>query len=198
MNPFISTPVVTQEEPSAHKEPSAYKEPSAQYEAPSAQQQKSLSENILSTILEQEQLCLDQVIQLLKTENMAIVERDINSMDHLLDKKLPLLSKLEQLDIQRQHFYEQQTGFSYHNTAFSHFIEQQCSESVQTLWQAVKEKLPECKTQNELNGRIINIKKNNTEQILQILLGRPANNSPTYSHLGQTNMQKRSALYTAV
>ena len=205
MNPFISTPVVTQEEPSAHKEPSAYKEPSAQHEAPtaeqkapSAQQQKSLSENILSTILEQEQLCLDQVIQLLKTESMAIVERDINSMDHLLDKKLPLLSKLEQLDIQRQHFYEQQTGFSYHNTAFSHFIEQQCSESVRTLWQAVKEKLPECKSQNELNGRIINIKKNNTEQILQILLGRPANNSPTYSHLGQTNMQKRSALYTAV
>ncbi|MCU7800769.1 MAG: flagellar protein FlgN, partial [gamma proteobacterium symbiont of Lucinoma myriamae] len=139
-----------------------------------------------------------QVIQLLKAENKAIIERDINSMGHLLDKKLPLLSKLEQLDMQRQHCYEQQTGLSYHNSTFSHFIEQQCSESIQTLWQTVKEKLPECKTQNELNGRIINIKNNNTEQILQILLGRPANSTPTYSHLGQTNMQKRSALYTAV
>ncbi len=158
---------------------------------------ESSIEEALTKTLEQEQLCLEQVIQLLKTEHKAIVERDIELMGDLLDKKLPLLSKLEQLDKQRQHHFKQQSGLSYHDIAFSHFIEHQASQSIQTIWYTVKEKLPECKTQNELNGRIININKNNTEQILQILLGRPANNSQTYSHLGQTNMQKRSALYTS-
>ncbi|MCU7940330.1 MAG: flagellar protein FlgN [gamma proteobacterium symbiont of Bathyaustriella thionipta] len=163
-----------------------------------SEQNKASIESTLKNILVQEQHCLDLIIQLLKTENQAIVDRDIKSMGHLLDKKLPLLSKLGQLDKQRQQFFEQQTGHAYHPNAFSRFIEQYPSEDIQIIWHTIKEKLPECKTQNELNGRIINIKKNNTEKILQILLGRPANSTPTYSHLGQTNMQKRSALYTAV
>ncbi len=191
MNPFIS-------QAAKHKESSAgYQESSTGYQESSTEQERSSIEEALTKTLEQEQLCLEQVIQLLKTEHKAIVERDIESMGYLLDKKLPLLSKLEQLDKQRQHHFEQQTGLSYHDTAFSRFIEHQASQATQTIWHTVKEKLPECKTQNELNGRIININKNNTEQILQILLGRPANSSQTYSHLGQTNMHKRSALYTS-
>ncbi|MCK5647728.1 MAG: flagellar protein FlgN, partial [Gammaproteobacteria bacterium] len=141
---------------------------------------------------------LEQVIQLLKIENTAILERDIKSIDSLLDKKLMFLSKLEQLDKQRQHFFEQQTGMSYNHPDFSHFIKQHPSQSIQNSWQAVKVKLPECKKQNELNGRMINIRKENSEQILQILLGHPLNNTQTYSHSGQTSLQKRSALYTEV
>lgn len=156
------------------------------------------TEKALAAILEHELLCLNQVILLLKAENKAIIERDVESMGHLLDKKLPLLSQLEQLDKQRQQFFEQHSTQTYQHTAFTQFIAQHTSENIRTIWYAVKQKLPECKTQNELNGRIINIKKDNTEQILQILLGRPANNNPTYSHLGQTRMQKRSALYTSV
>ena len=64
MNPFIAN----QKDPSAQKESSAQKEPSASNKKPSAEQ-------ILTNILEQEQLCLEQVIQLLKTENKAIIER---------------------------------------------------------------------------------------------------------------------------
>ncbi len=152
----------------------------------------------LTHILEQEQQCLEQVIHLLITENTAILERKIETIDNLLDKKLILLSKLEQLDKQRQLFFEQQTGFSYNHTDFSHFIEQQPKQSIQDIWKSITVKLPECKKQNELNGRMITIRKENTDQILQILLGRPQNTPQTYSHLGQTSLQKRSALYTAV
>ena len=176
MNPFLSDQATEQASP----------------------QEEILREKELTGILQQQQQCLEQVIQLLKIENTAILERDIKSIDSLLDKKLMFLSKLEQLDKQRQHFFEQQTGMSYNHPDFSHFIKQHPSQSIRNSWQAVKVKLPECKKQNVLNGRMINIRKENSEQILQILLGHPLNNTQTYSHSGQTSLQKRSALYTEV
>ena len=176
MNPFLSS------------------QPSPQ----SSKQQNTSIEKELTSILQQEQQCLEQIIQILTTENSAILERETTSLDSLLDKKLILLSQLEQLEKQRQNFFEQQTGISYKHSDFSHFIKQHPSQDIQDLWQMIKVKLPECKKQNELNGRMINIRKENTEQILQILLGRPQNTPQTYSHLGQTSLQKRSALYTAV
>lgn len=187
MNPFLSGQ--TTEQASSQKEASPQKETS--------------TEKVLTDILEQEQQCLEQLIQLLKTENTAILEREVNSINHLLDKKLILLSKLDQLDKQRQYFFEQQTGISYSHSNFSHFIKQYPSKTIQTMWKTVKVKLPECKKQNELNGRMINIQKENTDQILQILLGHPVDNTQTYSHLGQTSLKKpglkkQSALYTEV
>lgn len=153
---------------------------------------------VLMDILNKERQCLEKVIQLLKVENAAIAEREIKSIDGLLDKKLMLLSQLEQLDKQRQTFFEQQSGISYSNTNFSYFIQQHPSLDIQTIWQSIKTQLPECKKQNEINGKMIHIQKENADQILQILLGRPQNNTQTYSHLGQTKLQKRSAMYTAV
>jgi flagellar biosynthesis/type III secretory pathway chaperone len=161
-------------------------------------QQNTPNEECLTHILEQQQHCLEQIIQLLKAENAAILERNIKLIDNYLDKKLMLLSQLEQLDKQRQNYFEQQTGISYSHSNFAHFIKQHPSDAVQNVWQLIKVMLPECKTQNEVNGKMISIRKENTDQVLQILLGRPQNSTPTYSHLGQTNLQKRNALYTAV
>lgn len=166
--------------------------------AETAQDGNNAAEKFLTDVLEQEQQCLDEVIELLKVEHEAIIQRDTENMGRLLDKKLPLLSKLEQLDSQRQQLFQQLTGIPYNNEEFSRFIEHHPSKTIQHLWQTIRIKLPECKTQNELNGRIISIRQNNTEQILQILLGNPVNNAQTYSQLGQTSQQKRSAIYTAV
>ncbi len=177
MAPFLNTQ--TSEQNSIHKQ--------------------STQENILSDILEQELLCLEQLIQLLKTENAAIAERKTTLLDSLLDKKLMMLSKLEQQDKQRQIFFEQQTGVLYNSFDFSRFIHQHPSQTIQSSWLAVKTKLPECKEQNELNGRMIAVRKNNTEQLLQILSGQPVNNTQTYSHLGQARANKKTTLYnTAV
>lgn len=162
-----------------------------------SQQNVNIPEKVLSGILEQEQQCLEQIIQLLITESTAIVERNTILLDSLLDKKIMLLSKLEQQDKQRQLFFEQQTDMPYNHSDFSHFISQYPSESIKSIWHSVKTQLPECKKQNELNGRMINIRKENTEQILQILIGRPLNPTQTYSHLGQTRQQKQSTLYTS-
>lgn len=161
-------------------------------------QQHALEKEQLKTILEQENTCLSQIVHLLKIEHKAIIDRDTPTMGALLDKKSPLLSKLEQLDKQRQDFYEKTNRLAYTNKNFTRYIEQQSSELISICWKQIKQQLSLCKKQNELNGRMINIRKNNTEQILQILLGHPINNTQTYSHLGQTHLQKRSALYTAV
>ena len=161
-------------------------------------EQDALEKEQLNTILEQENTCLSQIVHLLKIEHKAIIDRDTSTMGSLLDKKSPLLSKLEQLDKQRQGFYEKINRLAYTNKNFTRYIELQSSERVSTHWKQIKQQLSQCKKQNELNGRMINLRKNNTEQILQILLGHPMNNTQTYSHLGQTHLQKRSALYTAV
>ncbi|GEM_PF-1258311 len=155
-------------------------------------------EQILLDILNEEHQCLLQVTELLTREHDAIVRHDTEQMGHLLDKKLPLLSQLEQFDQQRQQYFQKLTGFPYHDGEFSRYIREQASEPVQALWKLITTQLPECKTQNELNGRIISIQKKNTEQILQLLTGQPANTTQTYSHLGQTSQQKKTALYTSV
>ncbi len=155
-------------------------------------------EQQLLDILNEEHQCLIQVTELLQQEHEAIISHNTEQMGHLLDKKLPLLSQLEQFDQQRQACFQTLTGFPYHDANFSHYIQEQAAASVQALWQRITQQLPECKTQNEINGRIISMQKKNTEQILQILTGQSANNSQTYSHLGQTQQQKKAALYTSV
>lgn len=166
-------------------------------------------ENIIHSVLQQEFDCLEHVITLLYTENSAIMKRDVVSMGHLLDKKLPLLSRLEQLDQQRQDLFSQvisqisilddtktDNTRKYTQAEFDQYLEQDSTQENQQLWQKIKDQLPECKKQNEINGRMIAIKKDNTEQLLQILLGQPSQASAaTYSQLGQTKLQKRSALY---
>jgi flagellar biosynthesis/type III secretory pathway chaperone len=164
---------------------------------PDSHSQTANNTDAFYSILQQEQDCLEQVIQLLKIENTAISQRELKTIDQLLDKKLMLLSKLEQLDTQRQHFFEQQTGMTYQHSNFTSFIQQFPSEEIQTTWLVIKSFLPECKKQNEINGRMIHVLQDNNDKILQILLGRPQNNNQTYSHLGQTSLQKRSALYTS-
>lgn len=156
------------------------------------------NDNPLYTILQQENSCLNQVLELLTQESKAILSRDTTKMGSLLDKKTHLLSKLEQLDKQRQNFFEKTSGKTYNKQEFAHFIKQQLSQTLVAIWKEVKNQLSECKKQNEINGRVISIRKENTEQILQILLGRPGSTPQTYSHLGQTQLQKRSALYTSV
>ncbi|MCP3851982.1 MAG: flagellar protein FlgN [Gammaproteobacteria bacterium] len=171
---------------------------SAQSEKHTQTSNEASPEIILMAILKNELQSLKQVIFLLQTEHTAILERDIKSIDQLLDRKLMLLSQLEQLDKQRQNFFEQQSGITYSNTNFSYFIQQHPSEDIKSMWLSIKSKLPECKKQNEINGRMIDIQKENNDQILQLLTGRPQSKTQTYSHLGQTSMQKRNALYTAV
>jgi flagella synthesis protein FlgN len=148
--------------------------------------------------LEHEHRILDQLTGLLQQEHQAILDRDTETLGSIMDKKLPLLSQLEQFDQQRQSIYQSLTQQVYTNELFSQFISTQPSETLQSLWQAIKIKLPECKTQNEVNGRMISIRQQNTEQILQILTGRPANKTQTYSHLGKTSQQRKAALYTQV
>ncbi len=172
--------------------------PLLQDQTVSASTRPSQEEQFLLDILQEEQQCLLQVTELLTQEHDAIVRHDTEQMGHLLDKKLPLLSQLEQFDQQRQQYFQKLTGFPYHDGDFARYIREQASEPVQALWERITTQLPECKTQNELNGRIISIQKKNTEQILQILTGQSANNTQTYSHLGQTSQQKKAALYTSV
>ncbi len=172
--------------------------PLLQDQTVSAPTRSSQDEQLLLDILNEEHLCLLQVTELLSREHDAIVHHDTEQMGHLLDKKLPLLSQLEQWDQQRQQYFHQLTGFPYHDSDFARYISEQASEPVQRLWELITAQLPECKTQNELNGRIISMQKKNTEQILQILTGQSANITQTYSHLGQTSQQKKAALYTSV
>ncbi len=172
--------------------------PLLQDQTVSAPSCSSQNEQPLLDILTEEHQCLLQVTELLTREHDAIVRHDTEQMGLLLDKKLPLLSQLEQLDQQRQQYFQKLTGFPYHDGNFARYISEQASEPVQELWALITTQLPECKTQNELNGRIISMQKKNTEQILQILTGQSANTTQTYSHLGQTSQQKKAALYTSV
>ncbi len=155
-------------------------------------------EQILLDVLQEQHHCLEQVTELLKTEHNAIIKHDMEQMGHILDTKLPLLSQLDQYDKQRQQFFQESTGLPYHDGDFSRYIKEQSSAQIQTIWGLITGQLPECKTQNEINGRIISMQQKNTEQVLFILTGQSNSNTQTYSHLGQTRPQKSNALYTSV
>ncbi len=151
----------------------------------------------IEQIIKQELKCLHQLDELMLLEHEAIKLSKAEDLKNLLAQKNPLIIHLQELDKKRNQVL---TCNSITPTVkvFNELIDNSNSESLQTNWKQLREKLSQCKNSNELNGRLIHMRKNNNESILKILLGNRQMSSGTYSATGKTGIYSRSGLSAVV
>jgi flagellar biosynthesis/type III secretory pathway chaperone len=153
--------------------------------------------NEIEQIIQQELNCLQQLDKLMALEHVAIKLSKADDLSQLLEQKNPLIIHLQELDKKRNHVLIC-NSMTPTLKAFNELIEKSNCEPLQTNWKLLKDKLSHCKNANELNGRLIHMRKNNNESILKILLGKRHVSSGTYSATGRTDIYSKSGLSAVV
>ena len=153
--------------------------------------------NEVEQIIQQELNCLLQLDKLMALEYEAIKHSRADDLSRLLEQKNPLIIHLQELDKKRNHVLIC-NSMTPTLKVFNELIENSSSELLKNNWKELKEQLSQCKNNNELNGRLIHMRKNNNESILKILLGNRHVSSETYSSSGRTGVYSRSGLSAVV
>jgi len=151
----------------------------------------------IEQVIQQELNCLLQLDKLMSLEHEAIKHSKSDELTQLLAQKNPLIIHLQELDKKRNHILIC-NSITPTLKAFNQLIEHSESESLQANWIKLKEQLSLCKNNNELNGRLIHMKKNNNESVLRILLGNRQATTGTYSASGATGIYSKSGLSAVV
>jgi len=157
---------------------------------------KKISQEI-EAIINQELDCINKLLPLFSEEHDAIKSSDTDKLNASLEAKKPLIMQLQVLDQQRSHVLTC-NGITPTQKAFNELIGRVNSDSLNQSWSSLRSKLGECKKSNELNGRLIHMRKNNNDGILKILLGNRQTSSETYSAAGKTGLYSRSGLSAVV
>lgn len=151
----------------------------------------------IEAIINQELDCINRLLPIFSDEHEAIKTSQSEKMNTAIEAKKPLIMQLQVLDQKRSHVLTC-NGITPTQKAFNDLIDRANSESLNKVWGLLKTKLAECKKSNELNGRLIHMRKNNNDAILKILLGNRQSNSETYSAAGKTGLYSRSGLSAVV
>lgn len=128
--------------------------------------------DILSGMIDSEIAGTEKLLDLLRKER----EQINGNPDHLVmlsEEKLVLITELEQLD-QKRTAVIADMGYSPDKIGMQAFIEQ-CGDKSGTLqerWSLLCEKISECRSQNQLNGRVVDTSLRAVRQALSILYGQ--------------------------
>ncbi len=147
----------------------------------------------ISQIISQELICLEKVIELIEQENSAIKASKSTELHEILVQKQPYLSQLQQLDQQRSHILTCH-GLTPSPESFKMLMEEINDEQLSATWEQVQAQIRQCKSSNEVNGRLIHMRKNTNESILKILLGNRHASTQTYSSSGATGSYAKTGL----
>lgn len=130
---------------------------------------------------------LDSLKQCLNEESTALKAQDMAAVKDILLKKADLLRSLEHNANQRSLVLEE-AGYSSDNQGVKALLKlfpaAQAAE-LQDQWQNLEEKLNACKSDNALNGKIVQRAKRQVETLLSILRGQ-SDNAKLYNATGTT------------
>ncbi len=131
------------------------------------------------SLLKQEISLLDELIDVLRKELVALKERNTDLIAELSEEKTSMLDKLGMLDNQRQLYFEDEKHhYEIHDEKTSF------SNEVKLLNNEIQDYLKRCKQQNKINGGVIEISQLFNEKILDIFYGN-TDKQTTYSAEGR-------------
>ncbi len=151
----------------------------------------------IAQIIQQELNCLEQLDKLMALEHEALKYSRAEDLTQLLSQKPTLILHLQELDKQRKQVLTTNDMMPTEKV-FNELIAGSDSKELQSIWKLLKEKLRGCKNSNELNGRLIHMKKNNNEAVLRILLGNRQETTQTYGSNGRTGIYSKAGLSAVV
>ena len=149
----------------------------------------------LQTAMNHELSLAKQLKEIMSQEQSCLETQKINDIAKLLKEKSAMLEELEASTVRRLAIF----GIKVSHTNQQQLFEQNiATDSVLVdQWSELKDAIFQCKTQNEVNGKIIHWSRNSIERTMNLLRQslRP-NNLTTYSANGkaqQTQLNMSSA-----
>lgn len=138
-------------------------------------------------VLTREGEAVAQLGALLEEENATLARRDAGELETLVAGKEKLLQQLAALAAEREAIL-QQAGFSKDQDGFLGFIDSDTSGHLRELWESVAQALEKCQHQNQINGQLLDMSKQQAEEILALLLGKSQGSTNTlYDQSGNTS-----------
>ena len=151
--------------------------------------------NFLKTAMSREETLCQTLFELLADEQKCYETQNIDEISTILKEKSKLLDELEKSSEHRLAVFGIKSLLKNHQDIY----EQQIASNTELLdqWKSLKTAMFRCKTQNEINGRIIDLSQKSLERTVNIFKQslRP-NNLTTYSSKGkaqQTQLHISSA-----
>jgi flagellar biosynthesis/type III secretory pathway chaperone len=138
-------------------------------------------------------------LSLLRQERDAITKNDLKQLEQLTTEKLAAIDELTKIEIATLNTL-QNAGVSESNNDVELLLKQHAAsdkeaEQLITLWRKAKTTAKECQSENLVNGQILNACQKQTEQTLDILLGRTT--TQLYGASGKTIKENRGTIAKA-
>lgn len=121
-------------------------------------------------VLRQEAEEVERLLEALNREHEVLLSRDTDAISAVVAEKEEALGRLNALAGQRKALLKQ-AGYSDDKAGFSAFLESDSSGTMTELWHSLEEGLRACQQQNQINGMMLESSRQQTEQMLQLLLG---------------------------
>ncbi len=147
------------------------------------------------TMLQQQVQLLKALNSLLNQEQQAIKSLDHTALKTIVDKKPPILKQIEYIEVQRLQLLKQ-AGFENNNVGIEAYLQQQSNTELSHLWHTLLEQLRICQKTNQVNARLLEMKKINAESALNILLGQKTT-VKTYGANGAAQIRRSHAINTS-
>jgi len=112
-----------------------------------------------------------ELLKLMESERVALKERDVDSLQNIIDDKSTNLMKLESNARQRSQWaaLSQQTGPM--EKSWVNIIES-TNPTMLPRWQELKENLQLCRNQNEINGKLLSRNQQIFTRLLNVVRGQ--------------------------
>lgn len=123
------------------------------------------------------------LLTLLKEEQEALKNREADKVDSLIDKKVPLLDRLEASSKLRQAWAANANTASTEE-GWANMLTELGDSSIQTDWATLKQLYIDVRNQNEVNGKLLSRHQSTIKRLLDVMRGNTSNTPNLYNSTG--------------
>lgn len=137
-------------------------------------------------ILQRESALVGELAAILEQEHELLARRAAEELESVVAAKDKTLQELARLGEERTAVLKR-AGFSGDKQGFQSFLQADGSGRLQALWQPLEAALRDCQERNQVNGKLLEIGRQQAQELLSLLLGRESAPSELYDQHGNTS-----------
>lgn len=153
-----------------------------------------VSASAVQQLLEQDINTATALLTLLQEEHDILQQRDHARLGALINDKQTLMAALEQNAKQRSvwvRFLVERTQLS-NEACWERLLNELDSAQLPPLWQQLQAIIAECKTHNEVNGKMIALSQRTLKQLTGLMRGQSMDTPDLYTASGSTESRKHN------
>lgn len=131
------------------------------------------AEELQNHIAQDVSLCTE-LLKLLNEEQSALKNREVDNVEMLIEKKIPLLEALENSAKQRQVWANAQAASANNEALWTSILSSLGNSKIKEQWEKLKTLYTDVRTQNEINGKLLARHQGTLQRVLDIMRGKTA------------------------